>query len=52
MDNFIEPSNKNKLDYNPQPDYVEKTIFLKVLIQERPLYIYIMDQVIKNFSIH
>ena len=41
MDNFIEPRNKNKLDYNPQPEYVERTIFLKVLISGKAsLYLY------------
>ena len=41
MDLYIEPANKKKLDRNPKPEYVEKTIFLQTLVDgEASLYLY------------
>ena len=41
IDQYVEPGDKKQLDYTPQPNYKEKTIFLKVLIDGRAsLYSY------------
>ena len=41
MDLYFEPANKKKLDKNPKPEFVERTIFLQTLVEgEASLYLY------------
>ena len=50
MDLFYEPSNKRNLDYNPKPDYVERTIFLRSLVEGKAsLYLYDKNNYYKFF---
>ena len=50
MDLFFEPSNKKELDKNPKPEYVEKTLFLRTIVEGKAsLYLYDKNNFYKFF---
>ena len=50
IDQYVEPGDKRKLEYNPQPEYKERTVFLRSLVEGKAsLYLYDKNNYYKFF---